>query len=45
MDTRFAEQTARFDAKLSDLERRLTLRLGGMMVAGIGVVSALVKIL
>jgi hypothetical protein len=45
MDTRFAEQTARFDAKLADLERRLTLRLGGMMVTGIGVVSALVKIL
>jgi hypothetical protein len=45
MDTRFAEQSARFDAKLADLERRLTFRLGGTMVAGIGVVSALVKIL
>lgn len=45
MDTRFAEQTARFDAKLADLERRLTMRLGGMMVAGVGVVSALVKLL
>ena len=45
MDTRFAEQTARFDAKLSDLERRLTMRIGGMMMAGIGAVSALVKLL
>jgi hypothetical protein len=52
LDTRFTEldgrisaQEARFDAKLADLERRLTMRLGGMMVAGIGVVSALVKVL
>lgn len=45
MDMRLVEQTARFDAKLADLERRLTMRLGGMMVAGIGVVSALVKVL
>ncbi|MBY0274117.1 CCDC90 family protein [Candidatus Binatia bacterium] len=45
MDMRFAEQEARFDAKLADLERRLTMRLGGMMMAGIGAVSALVKLL
>lgn len=45
MDMRFVEQEARFDAKLSDLERRLTMRLGGMMMAGIGAVSALVKLL
>ena len=41
IDTRLAEQTARFDGRLADLERRITLR----MVAGIGVVSALVKLL
>ena len=45
MDMRFSEQEARFDAKLSDLERRLTMRLGGMMMAGIGAVSALVKLI
>jgi len=45
LEFRFAEQTARFDAKLADLERRMTLRLGGITVAGIGVVSALVKLL
>ena len=45
MDMRFAEQEARFDAKLADLERRLTMRLGGLMMAGIGAVSALVKLL
>jgi Skp family chaperone for outer membrane proteins len=38
---RFNEQTASFDGKLADLERRLTIRLGGMMVAGIGVLAAL----
>lgn len=37
--------TAQFDGKLSSLEGRLTSRLGGMMVAGIGVVSVLVKLL
>lgn len=45
MDVRFARQEARFDATLADLERRLTMRLGGMMMAGIGAVSALVKLL
>ncbi|MFN2377700.1 MAG: hypothetical protein ABR538_14270 [Candidatus Binatia bacterium] len=45
IDTRFAEQEARIDAKLADLERRMTTRLGGITVAGIGVVSALVRIL
>ena len=49
MDARFDQQEAvfeaRLDARLSDLERRLTLRLGGMMIAGIGAVSALVKLL
>jgi hypothetical protein len=45
LELRFAEQTARFDGRLADLERRVTLRLGGITVAGIGVVSALVKLL
>jgi hypothetical protein len=30
---------------MADLERRMTMRLGGITVAGIGVVSALVKVL
>ena len=45
LEIRFAEQTARFDGRLADLERRITLRLGGITVAGIGTVSALVKLL
>ena len=45
IDARFAQQDAVFDARLADLERRLTLRMGGIMVASVGVVSALVKIL
>ena len=45
LELRFTEQTARFDGRLADLERRVTLRLGGITVAGIGVVSALVKLL
>ena len=51
-ETRFTELggrmvalESRFGAKLADLERRLTMRLGGMMMAGIGAVSALVKLL
>lgn len=36
----FAEMCSRTD--LAHLERRMTMRLGGMMVAGIGVVSAVV---
>jgi hypothetical protein len=30
---------------MADLERHLTMRMGGIMVAGIGVISALVKLL
>lgn len=44
MEIRFDEQSASFDGKLTDLERRLTLRLGGIMVGGIGVVSAIVTL-
>ena len=49
MDGRFAASQERSDGRLAsglaDLERRLTVRLGGMMLAGIGAVSALVRIL
>jgi hypothetical protein len=45
LDARLAEHTARFDGRLSDLERRMTIRLGGIVVAGFGVVSVLVKLL
>jgi hypothetical protein len=41
---RFEHQCAHFDAKLTSLEQRMTLRLGGITVAGIGVVSALLKL-
>jgi len=33
------------DIRLRELEMRLTLRLGGMMVAGIAMVAALVQLL
>lgn len=48
MDARFAAMDGRLDAMetgLVAMEMRLTLRLGGLMVAGVGVVSALVKLL
>ncbi len=41
LDARLGEMTARFEGRLADLERRTTVRL----LAGIGVVSALVKLL
>jgi hypothetical protein len=48
LDTRFAESSARFHGELrgelADLERRVTLRLGGMIVAGVGVLSVLVTL-
>ncbi len=34
----------RMDARLADLERRMTMRLGGIMVVGIGFMSALAKL-
>lgn len=42
---RFDIVATHFDASLADLERRMTMRLGGMTVAGIGVVSVLVKLI
>lgn len=38
------EVEARLQTTLADLERRMTVRLGGMLVAGIGIVSAIVKL-
>src|SRR4029078_6480145 len=40
IDIRFREHTAMFRGELADLERRMTMRLGGVMVAGIVVCSA-----
>jgi DNA anti-recombination protein RmuC len=45
LTSRLNEQTSLFRAEMADLERRMTTRLGGITVAGIGVVSALVKVL
>jgi len=45
MDARFRELELRMDARSADLERRITVRMGTMMVAGFGVMSVLVKIL
>jgi hypothetical protein len=44
VDGRFAQMEARFDHKLADLEHRMTLRLGGMMVATVGVCATLVRL-
>jgi hypothetical protein len=44
-EIRFAEQAARFDSRLSDMEHLITVRLGGMVVGGIGVVSVLAGLL
>ncbi len=48
MVLRFEQQSTAFDFKLesriSELEHRMTLRLGGMMVAGVGFMSALIKL-
>lgn len=44
IELRFSEQTALLHKDMADLERRMTIRLGGIMVAGIGIVSAIVKL-
>ena len=33
-----------YDAKLAALEHRMTLRLGGMMMASVGAMTALLKL-
>lgn len=38
-------QKGHFDGRIRELELRLTIRLGGMLVTGIAVVAALVKLL
>jgi hypothetical protein len=45
IDLRFREQTAILRGEMADLERRMTIRLGGISVASVSVVSALVKLL
>jgi hypothetical protein len=45
MILRMNEQTALFRSEMADLERRMTMRLGGITVAGLGVMSALAKML
>ncbi len=45
IEIRFREQAALYDVRLADMERRMTVRLGGMMVAAIGAASALVRLL
>jgi hypothetical protein len=45
IDTRLAEHTARFEGRLADLERRMTIRLGSVTVAAVAAVSAIVKML
>ncbi len=45
IEIRFSEQNALFSGQLSALEHRMTLRLGGMMIAAIGAFSAIVKLL
>jgi hypothetical protein len=45
IDSRFEYAERHLDARLTDLEHRMTMRLGGLMVTGIGAVSVLVKLL
>ncbi len=44
IELRISEQTAILRGEMADLERRMTLRLGGITVAGFGVLSALIKL-
>lgn len=44
-NARLSEQAARFEGLLAGLEHRMTLRLGGMLIAALGAFSALVKLL
>ncbi|HUJ77001.1 MAG TPA: hypothetical protein VL359_19200 [bacterium] len=45
MDTRFKEAALQTDARLKELELRLTLRLGAMPAAAVAIVVALIKLL
>jgi hypothetical protein len=44
-ELRMNEQTAILRREMADMERRLTMRLGGMTVASVSIVSALARIL
>ena len=48
LDARFEEMERRFDGKLdlrlANLERRMTMRFGGIMVSGIAILAAVVKL-
>ena len=45
METRFKELESNTKTRLKELELHLTLRLGGMLVIGIGVITTLIKLL
>jgi len=45
VSARIGEQSAQFRGELADLERRMTMRLGAVMVAAVGVVSAVARLL
>jgi hypothetical protein len=42
---RLGEQTAILRGEMADLERRMTMRLGGITIASVGLFSALAKVL
>jgi hypothetical protein len=44
-ELRLNEQTAILRREMADMERRLTMRLGGMTVASVSIVSALARVL
>ena len=44
IEIRFREQHAQMHGDLADLERRMTLRLGGIMVAVTGIAAALIEL-
>ncbi len=45
MNARFEGLEQRFNAKVESLEQRMTIKLGGMLVVGVGIVTALIKLL
>ncbi|MEO1618702.1 MAG: hypothetical protein AAFV88_22825 [Planctomycetota bacterium] len=45
VDDRMESMTERFESRLRELEHQLTIRLGGMMVVGLGVIVALQQLL
>ncbi|MBM4266311.1 MAG: hypothetical protein FJ144_06835 [Deltaproteobacteria bacterium] len=44
LEIRFVQQEIHFDGKLDQLEHRMTVRLAGIMVTGIGAVATLVTL-